>query len=133
MRRRLLLLMLALVTMGLGQPTITNGELNGLGWTQLDRDSKVFVVVGVNSGLEAFKVWGASADLPVCNDHISKVKYPSIKNGDMVKEVDKFYETTANIPLPVSAAVLMTYLKLNGATKETLDKFRAAELEIFVK
>ena len=56
-----------------------------------------------------------------------------IINGELIKELDQFYETAANVPLPVSVRVAMTYLKLSGASKEDLETLRASMLKAYVK
>jgi hypothetical protein len=129
MRRLLLLLVLAMV--GLGQ-TMTNNEVNGLGWRTMNEVGKVYFVMGTFSGGTVLESWTLS-DLPACVDHINKQEYPSITNAALIQEIDKFYETASNAPLPVSIAVLMTYMRLNGATKEQLEKFRAAMLKTYVQ
>jgi hypothetical protein len=136
MKKRLLLLLLVLATGLVAQDGtalyMTNGEANGLLWRTLNNTSKLSLLMGVNSGAMVLKIW-ALTDNPVCVDLSNKHDYPDITNGDLAKEVDQFYTNAANVPLPVSAAVLYTYKKLTGATKEQLDQFRASALKAYVK
>jgi hypothetical protein len=48
-------------------------------------------------------------------------------------EINKFYETAVNVPLPVSVAVVMAYMKEDGATNERLEGYRASMLKLYVK
>jgi hypothetical protein len=135
MRRLVMLLVLASLT---GWPQtdnkvyFTSNEANGLGWTSMDQAGKISFVVGMNTGGAVLTAW-AFAELPVCSEHLKTKQYPMIINGELIKELDKFYETAANVPLPVSVPVAMTYLKLSGASKEDLETLRASMLKAYVK
>jgi hypothetical protein len=98
----------------------------------MDDANKISFVVGMNSGGEVLEEW-ALRELPVCIYKIKKSHYPPITNGDQAKEIDKFYETATNVPLPISVPVLLTYMRLNGATKEQMEKFRASALKTYVQ
>ena len=104
-------------------------EVNGLGWAIMAGNSKTMFLMGVNSGQTVLTAWASFPSFPVCHDQIKKTKYPPITNKDMVQEVEKFYQTASNVPLPASMAVLLTYMRLNGTTPEDMGKFRAAALK----
>jgi hypothetical protein len=110
----------------------TSGVANGLLWATMDDANKISFVVGMNSGGEVLEEW-ALGDLPVCVYKIKKSHYPPITNKDQAKEIDKFYETATNVPLPITVPVILTYMRLKGATKEQLEKFRALALKTYVK
>jgi hypothetical protein len=141
MRRRLILMFLLVASLT-GWPQdneklyFTRGEANGLLWRSLGETAKVVYVTGLESGASVFKVWTSLSDLPapaVCADKMDYTKYPPITNKDLAKEVNKFYETAANIPLPVSVPVVLTYMRLEGATPEQLEKQRALMLKTYVQ
>ena len=134
MKRRLILMLLVLATVLVAQDSayVTNHETNGLGWRVMNEVGKVYFVMGTFSGVAIMENWALN-DLPVCTDQITKSQYPQTTNGNLINEIDKFYQTPANVSLPVSVAVLYTYMKLNGATKAQLDQFRASALKAYVK
>jgi hypothetical protein len=135
MKKRLLLVLLALATVLVAQEgqTTTEGEVNGLGWSRINEVGKVYFLMGVTVGGSVLANWYL-ADSPVCLDHVAKSKpYPPTINGAVIVEINKFYETAANMPLPVSVAVVYTYLKADGATKERLAKYRALMLKAYAK
>jgi hypothetical protein len=140
MRRRLILMCLALATMLVAQDNdklyFTDGEANGIIWRSLGETVKAGFLTGLSSGASVLKVWAFMSDFPApagCADKMDSAKFPEITNKDLAKEVDKFYQTASNIPLPVSVPVILTYMRLTGATPEQLEKYRAFALKTYLK
>jgi hypothetical protein len=135
MRRLLLFMVLANLTgwpQTKGKFYFTSGQANGLLWATMDDANKISFVVGMNSGGEVLEDW-ALWELPVCVYKIKKSHYPPITNKDQAKEIDTFYETATNVPLPISVPVLLTYMRLNGATPEQVERFRALALKTYIQ
>ena len=131
---KLLSLILLLTTLALGDDLFfTKGEANGAFWRDLTDPMKISLLVGTGVGRGVLSLYTLS-DLPVCNNRVDDdPKWPIITNANLSKELDTFYNDAANMPLPISIAVIHIFMKLRGATKEDLEKFRAASLKAYLK
>jgi hypothetical protein len=131
---RRLLVFVVLVVGCFGQDlNNTKGELNGLAWGKMTSQEKIMLLSGMDCN-HVVTVWALS-DLPTCNARVySKEKqWPKISNEDMAKELDGFYRSAVNVPLPISMAVVYTFMKLNGASKERLETFRTGVIQVYSK
>ena len=100
----------------------TKGVPNGLAWKIMGSGEKTMFVLAfqlaigqTTAMLKGTSCPGATLGGPV-------------KSRDLMHEVDAFYSTVANVPIPLNGAVTYGLLKLNGATQEELDQFRSAVL-----
>jgi hypothetical protein len=94
---------------------------------------KISLLVGTGVGRGVLSLYTLS-DLPVCNNRVDDdPKWPVITNANLSKELDTFYNDAANVQLPISIAVIHIFMRLRGATKEELEKFRAASLKAYLK
>jgi hypothetical protein len=132
MRRLLLFLVLVVNCFGQASLIITKGELNGLWWRSASELEKVAFLAGTDSGRTLVALWFLDGQ-PVCVEQATRSKGKQGTRGELEQEVDKFYETAANVPLPISIAVIHIMMRLNGSTKEQLEIFRAAALKTYVQ
>jgi hypothetical protein len=85
---------------------------------------------GVQVGNSVVVAWALS-DLPTCTNRVANKEWPKISIGDMTKDVDRFYTNPTNIPLPISMAVVYTFLTFTGASKEKLEEFRLNAIQVY--
>ena len=96
-------MLLAMALVGLGQTKdeklyTTKDAFNGFWWRGLSEGMKVAFLDGIEDGRGTVAYWYL-LDQPVCVDIVNKSKGPNIKIGELVKEVDKLYQTAASVPL----------------------------------
>jgi hypothetical protein len=118
-------------------PEFTNGLQNGLYWRGMGTEGKLAYVNGIIDGISIFsrRTNGpAFGYLPTCPTAVDTSKwYPHGSYGDLTHKVDLFYESGANIPLPMMVAVMHTIMKMNGATDEELRRFRDLSVGVWLK
>jgi hypothetical protein len=56
----------------------------------------------------------------------------AVTNSEVIGEVNAFYESTTNMAIPILGAVVYSLMKLNGASKAELDRYRTQSLRIYV-
>lgn len=99
----------------------TSGAVNGRYWTSLDEAFKAFFLAGYLQGTFA----NASIQL---NDGL-----PATVIGDMEKGLDRFYAEPENLRFPVSAALWIFAMKVEGKPQTEIDRtmarFRSAIAE----
>ena len=129
MLKRLLPLLLMMGWGLWGQDTdFTNGTPNGLFWQGMSRGEKLMFVLGLKYGVFAVSTSFMTGTLPTCPTHVDDVKWYAVKNSEVVRDVDSFYGTAKNIPLPIMVAVVHSLMKLNGASKLQLRQYRTLTL-----
>jgi hypothetical protein len=60
-------------------------------------------------------------------------KWLPVTDEKLVRELDDFYGSPTNVPLPILVAVVHTLMKFNGATKQQLDEYRTQQLKQYAK
>jgi hypothetical protein len=106
--------------------------LNGLLWRNTDHNGKILFVNGMEYGAESATDLRLAGTLPACPARVDAKKWFAPDADEVVKEVDALYLNATNLPLPMSGAVAYALMKLNGATKQQLDYYRALLLRAFV-
>jgi len=77
--------------------------LDGEYWVLfLSHNEKVAMVEGLTMGAGVAGFFLS----PVCSKEVDQLRYPAISFAGLVTEVDGFYKTEANKPLPISIAVV---------------------------
>ena len=109
-------------------PDFTNGTPNGLFWQGMSRGEKLMFVLGVKYGVFAVSTSFMTGTLPTCPTPVDDDKWYAVTNSEVVRDVDAFYGTAKNIPLPIMAAVVHSLMKLNGASKLQLKQYRTLTL-----
>jgi hypothetical protein len=104
--------------------------VNGLWWRGGNSGEKLGFVLGFNDGMSVVGSTGIAGTLPVCptyvKDWVGTHKYTA---GDVVREIDLFYESPINLPLPVMIGAVYAHMRLTGATQNQLDTYRTRMLE----
>ena len=82
----------------------------------MPHDIKVAYVAGVTDGLTEGLSWcGPTGARPAIAGNST--------SGDVVKEIDAFYEDGANVSLPMITAFRFAHMKLAGATEQRLKDY----------
>ena len=110
--RQLLMLMLMVVMGAVGQSKKSVSDLSGLHWRDLTNSEKGSITLGV--------ILGSTAEKILHNDGVESLHHAG--TGDLIREMDAFYEVAANIPINEYEALVYTYKKLDGASKEELER-----------
>lgn len=94
----------------------TQGLVNGRWWGEQHIEGRTAYFNGHADGI---RLGG--------NDALFKsVVITSLTFGEMIDEVDKFYEERANIPIPVTYAMVYIAKKVKGATPSELQDYAAS-------
>jgi hypothetical protein len=109
----------------------TKGQANGLFWRGKSREVTTGIIVGMAAGRIVDSIWSLS-EFPACRTHLDKATWPTVTTADLSKEVDKFYENAASVPLPIGVAVLEIFLRLIGASKADLEEFRSMVVKAYL-
>ena len=125
MMRRLLTLLTLTMLGAMAQPpdpSLTAGSPNGLFWRDMSPHDRNVLVNGLMSGFiqGAYSVPGSQLGSQH-GDCYSSVKaslpawfHSKVMTGDIVKEMDSFYQDGANIGLPVDNVFEYTEMRLAG-------------------
>ena len=108
--------------------TYTKGWANGRFWQLLDKQAKVACLAGVEAGINLFanemmKENGSEDEWDGIDGRRNNLLAASIKPGDWVLELDKFYNDRLNIPIPVAYAYAYALKKITGESPEQLGIF----------
>jgi hypothetical protein len=87
----------------------TNGGVNGRLWQSLSSTSKLYLLVGFDEAMG------------LAQPYREKIYFPKVPYGDVVKGIDRFYEAPENLTFPVSDALQIFTLKVNGATQSEIE------------
>jgi hypothetical protein len=74
----------------------TKGEVNGLFWGKMRSQEKIWMLAGLDVGNHVVAAWALS-DLPTWSDRVYSKGFPKISNGDMAKELNRFYSSLADV------------------------------------
>ena len=135
--RRLMLLTILVVAGAVEaqRPYLTNGSPNGLAWRSLTEPEKTLFLGGATlafataQDLQLAHADWARADF-VCKQAINEASSAWFKgtSSDLRREMNAFYQTTANMPIPVTKALGYSDLKLSGVPNGELERYRTAAL-----
>jgi hypothetical protein len=136
MRRWLSRLMLVFIVLVAGQDQnrdlyLTNGEANGLLWRGMSSGEQRMFVTGVKYGAGAASISPLAGNPPSCPARVDTAKWYAVTNSELIREVDAFYESATNIPIPILGAVVYSLMKLGASTAE-LDQYRTQTLRTYV-
>ena len=107
----------------------TFGNVNGVWWRQQNLNEKVAFMEGFNVGRAIMGTPGVTVGtLPVCPTTIKWEAVAGSAYGAVIKQMDSFYATAANLPMPVDFGMVYSIMKLTGATQRQLDTYRTAML-----
>ena len=134
---RRLVLIVALITGSAVQaqgPHFVKNALNGLAWRTLAPAEKTLYLTGATEALYmAYQMQMAQADLNCVRGVVSaasiwfKGSLPELR-----REMNTFYDSADNVPIPVMNAIVHSQMKLAGTSELELDRYRAASLEAVV-
>ena len=135
MLRWLSRLMLVFIVLVAGQDQnqdlyLTNGEANGLLWRGMSPGKQRIFVTGVKYGAGAASISPLAGNPPSCPTRVDTAKWYAVTNSEVIREVDAFYESATNIPIPILGAVVHSLMKFNGASKLELEQYRTLNLRI---
>lgn len=107
------------------------GFSNGKRWRAVDLQSQIMWVQGVQEGM-SFMVREVYPHTSVTDRAAIEKKFKSVtiqgfRDSDVVKQIDRFYEDSSNLRIPVVDAYKYTVRKIHGAKQRELDDY-AAEL-----
>jgi hypothetical protein len=127
--KRVLWIWLALIAFAVFPPAQdknkTQGVTNGRGWNTLG-GCKFGYLMGFEDGVPFGFATGNSKLTSEQIDKICHENLPTkLNRGEVVSAVDKFYEDTSNILIPVPAALVWVTRKMNGASPTDLEEFLA--------
>ena len=128
---RLTLVFMILVAAGQDQNQdlyLTNGEANGLLWRGMSPGKQRMFVTGVKYGAGAASISPLAGNPPSCPTRVDTAKWYAVTNSEVIREIDAFYESATNIPIPILGAVVYSLMKLNGASTAQLDQYRTLNL-----
>jgi len=133
--RRLFMLFIVLIACVQAQDNrelyFTKGEPNGVLWRGLSDGEKSILVMGAGVG-KGVVFFLDLANLPMCSQQLATSNdWSRLTNGAVAKEVDAFYDSRANVRLPISVALVHVFMKLNGASEKDLETFRVKIIEIY--
>ena len=89
-------------------------------------------VLGVKYGVLAVSTSFMTGSLPPSPTRVDDAKRYALTNSEVVREVDAFYGTAWNIPLPIIVAVVHSLMKLNGVSKLQFRQNRTLTLSTLV-
>lgn len=102
---------------GLAPEDKTQGRPNGRIWERLDRQTKIFFLYGIESGLALGADWTGNEKT------YKQLSIKGFKFGDLAQEIDAFYSERSNIRVPIAFAYVFVIRKMNGATRAELDDY----------
>ena len=110
--RRLLLFLVLLAVVAMAQtPDLksTLGQLNGVWWNATPANERVTFVMGFWNGMLAIGTPGYSGSLQGCATYVKD--WPVTNGidksmGEIMREIDKFYQNPINLPLPVMISAM---------------------------
>ena len=130
--RRLLMFMLMLVVGCAGQQRIYHSATfpNGFAWRGNSQEMKKAFVAGVKWTVLAVPF---AHLVPTTKEALTLYvdKWLPVTDEKLVRELDEFYGSPANGPLPILVAIVHTLMKFNGATKQQLDDYRTQQLRAY--
>ena len=132
--RRLLMLALVMCAARGQGPYFVKNALNGLAWRSLSPSDKTLYLTGASDALYvAHETLLAKASLE-CTRGIITASSTWFKGSlpGLRREMDEFYQSAENIPIPVMNALVLSQMKLAGAPKIESDQYRAAALKAAV-
>lgn len=147
-RKRLLLVVVVLSLSILNSPELlpqssesteeeaTGGWSNGRRWENLDLQSRVMFLVGIEEGLALFKVEYERVSPEVNRlvntpEHLlNELTISGFRFSDLVAEVSLFYEERTNIRIPVAYVYVYVMKKAHGEDPSELSSY-ASELRNF--
>lgn len=88
----------------------TNGGVNGRFWMSLSETSRLFFLMGFDEAMGLANPFGEK-------EYFSK----DAPYGDVVKGLTRFYEEPENLRFPVSDALQIFQMKVNGATQSEIE------------
>ncbi len=99
---------------------------NGRAWNQLDTQSKIMYLVGVEDGIKLLALETPPETKPKVRSTVDSLMISGFRFLDLVKQIDEFYKDSANIRIPVIEAYQFTLKKLHGSTRQELEDQMAA-------
>jgi hypothetical protein len=88
----------------------TNGGVNGRFWMTLSDTSRLYFLIGFDEAMGIGNPYGEK-------DYFSK----DAPFGDVVKGITRFYQEPENLRSPVSYALQIFRMKVNGATQAQIE------------
>jgi hypothetical protein len=114
-------------------PNFTKGAPNGLAWRGLSFEEKAMMLVGFKQGVFAALHPSYTGNLPSCPTIVDAAKWDGAGTiDDLLRAINKFYESATNIALPITVAVVYSLMKGNRASNRELDQYRTQALKAFV-
>lgn len=109
----------------------TRGWANGRYWQGLSDDSKIQHLYGVEAGLNLFaEELSYRATTEAQLEQIEKLRDELMVGGfrfsDVAQQVDRFYQDSANILIPVDYAYLYSVKKMRGENPDQLQEYLAS-------
>jgi hypothetical protein len=96
-----------------GTEGMTLGFVNGRLWNGSSADMKLSYIIGI---AEAISLSGGD---------LTRFLAKNLSAAEDSKAVDKFYEDSSNLLVPVSFALQITAMKANGGTPDAVENFTA--------
>jgi len=97
----------------MGPEGMTLGFVNGRSWNNATADMKLSYIIGI---AEASSLAGVD---------VTRFVAKNLSPAEDAKGVDRFYEVTENLPIPVSFAMQIVAMKANGEKPEAVENFTA--------
>jgi hypothetical protein len=102
---------------------------NGKGWKELDTQSKIMYLNGIEEGVRLFLLNATSGEYKKSTGVLFKVENNLIISGfhfsDLVEQVNDFYSDASNLRIPVIEAYAYTVRKMKGDTPQELQLFQS--------
>jgi hypothetical protein len=97
-------------------------------------NEKILFLTGFKMGVFTALHPSYAGTLPSCQTIVDLGNWDNdaTTSDQLRREMDKFYSSAANLPLPTFVVVVYSGMKINRASKQELDQYRTPALKAFV-